>query len=117
MVTAVTASEGRKGASKKIKGANSTPIVQSSFKIGIIEDEEFQMKTFDEGKMISIISKMSMIMMMMMMMMIMIMMIIVMMMMMMMMVVVVVMMIVIVIVTVMIMIAMMMMMMIQMMMI
>ncbi len=55
MVTAVTASEGRKGASKKTKGANSIPIVQSSFKIGMIEDEEFQMKTFDEGMMISII--------------------------------------------------------------
>jgi len=70
MVTAVTASEGRKGASKKAKGTNSIPIVQSSFKIGMIEDEEFQMKTFDEGMMISIISKMSMSMSMMMMMMI-----------------------------------------------
>ena len=66
MVIAVTASEGRKGASKKTKGTNSIPIVQSSFKIGMIEDEEFQMKTFDEGMMISIISKMSMSMMMMM---------------------------------------------------
>ena len=65
MVTAVTASEGRKGASKKTKGTNSIPVVQSSFKIGMIEDEEFQMKTFDEGMMISIISKMSMSMMMM----------------------------------------------------
>jgi len=64
MVTAVTASDGRKGASKKIKGANSNPIDKSSYKVGMVDDDEFEMKTFDEG-----MSMMMMMMMMIMMMM------------------------------------------------
>jgi len=64
MVTAVTAvSDGRKGASKKIKGVNSSvSIDKSNFTVGMIDDEEFHMKTFDEGMIIMMMSMIIMIM-------------------------------------------------------
>lgn len=69
MVTAVTAvSDGRKGASKKMKGANSSiSIDKSNFTVGMIDDEEFHMKTFDEGMIIMMMMSMMRIMVMVMM--------------------------------------------------